>query len=229
MSKLMDCNGVSVQVGMVLVLSISIMAIGLVYVGIGPIIDTYVESSHQREVIYVFELMRESIIKIARGVPSRVIEAKMFDGTYFINYTGFVNVNNTTIPIYSVIYKGEEEISLENGAIFRKVGEYSFMVEKPLIIHSNNTSVISVIALNGAGSISGKSIVRIVFTNLGCDYKTITNNTIIIHSDHYLEWKEYLEDEGFEIVDVYNKTVVASTQSNLILLKIVNVKVKLWG
>lgn len=220
-------RGVTVQIGMILILSVCLTAISLVYMGVKPVIDSYVELNYQREVINVFELMRESIIKIDRGVPSRMIEARMFGGNYFINQAGFISVNNTTIYLYSLVYKNNnEEITFENGAIFRKIDKKIFMVDEPFIISDNNTTRILIVSLYGEGSVAGKGILRLLFTNLGFDYNYTTNRTIIIKSDYYQKWAEYLQKEGFTVItDLSNKTVKAVTSSK-VLLKILNVKVE---
>jgi len=219
-------RGITVQIGMIFILSICLMAISFVYMGIRLVVDSYVESTHQREVINVFELIRESVIKIDRGVPSRMIEARMFEGSYFINQTGLISVNNTTIYLYSLVYKNNnEEIAFENGAIFRKINNKVFMIEEPFIISDNNTIRILVISFYGEGSVAGRGILRLLFTNLGFDYYHSRNKTIIIRSDYYSEWANYLRKEGFTVtVDPNNKTVNVTTDKAL-LVKILNIKV----
>jgi len=221
-------RGVTVQIGMILILSVCLMAISLVYMGVKPVIDSYVELIYQREVINVFELMRESVIKIDRGVPSRMIEARMFGGNYFVNQTGFISVNNTTIYLYSLVYKNNnEEIVFENGAIFRKIDSKIFMIEEPFIISDNNTVRILVVKLYGEDSVAGRGILRLLFTNLGFDYYRVANKTVIIKSDYYSEWAEYRQKVGFNVtaIDPNNKTVTA-TSDKVVLLKKLNVKVE---
>ena len=219
-------RGITVQIGMIFILSICLMAISFVYMGIRLVVDSYVESTHQREVINVFELIRESVIKIDRGVPSRMIEARMFEGSYFINQTGLISVNNTTIYLYSLVYKNNnEEIAFENGAIFRKINNKVFMIEEPFIISDNNTIRILVVSFYGEGSVAGRGILRLLFTNLGFDYHRITNKTIIIKSDYYSEWANYLQKEGFTVKPDHNNKTVNVTSSKALLVKILNIKV----
>lgn len=225
-------RGVTVQIGMILILSVCLMAIGLVYIGVKPVIESYVKSTHQREVINVFELMREFVIKIDRGVFSRMIEARMFEGNYFINQTGLISVNNTTIYLYSFIYKNnDEEIAFENGAIFRKINNKVFMMEEPFMISDNNTVRILVVSLYGEGSVAGRGVLRLLFTNLGFDCYRNGNKTLIIKSDYYLGWTEYLQKEDFKedftiTLDPSNKTVIVNVISDKVLLvKILNIEV----
>jgi len=75
--------------------------------------------------------------------------------------------------------------------------------------------------------VAGRGVLRLLFTNLGFDCYRNGNKTLIIKSDYYSGWAEYLQKEDFTItLDPSNKTVIVNVISDKVLLvKILNIEV----
>ncbi len=227
----MNERAVATQVGMVLMFGITILAIGLIYMGAYPAIESYIKVNHNQEILSSFRLLRASLAKIAEvEVPSRVVESKTYEGYYSINLSGNITVGGTRYPVYSIRYKGEDLIlSLENGGIFREVDGKSILLEPPFLYTSGNIVVLSIIDVYGIeGATAGKGVLRIKLTNLeDSSFNRTSNTTMVIESYHIDAWRSYLETQNFTIVSYSNSTntLVARLGGGEIFYKVVPVKV----
>ncbi len=228
----MNEEAVANQVGMVLMFGITILAIGLIYIGAYPSIENYIKVNHNQEIISSFRLLRVSMAKIADvEVPSRVVESKTYEGYYSINLTGNITVGGNKYPVYSIRYKGENlKLSLENGGIFREVDGKSILLEPPFLYTSGNIAVLSIMDVYGIeGATAGRGVLRIKLTNLEDSSFNITSNTtMVIESYHIDAWKTYLESQNFTVLSYSNssRTLVAELSGGEIFYKVVPVRIE---
>lgn len=175
-------DAVSEVIGMVLVLSISMLAIGsIVLVGL-PMIESGKNMAKMDIVANSFLFLQNDIEEVVRGPiwvknpfnttntdrlgPSRETELELMEGALSVisnsaNIT-FLNTTNTImITPGNIMYNTDtEEIAYENGAVIRKYesGE-SIMISYPLIsiydTGGNTTISIHAITLNGTKSSVG--------------------------------------------------------------------------
>lgn len=179
-------DAVSEVIGMILMLSITIIVIGsIMLVGI-PMIESGKNKAKMDIVANSFLSLQNDIEEVVRGPiwvqnpyastnidklgPSREAEFELMDGSIsVIPNSGNVSIYNqsiiytVTIPLSNITYNSDyEDIVYENGAIIRKYeGGDPIMIADPLIniynVDGNMTVSIHAVTLNGTlSSVGGK-------------------------------------------------------------------------
>ncbi len=212
----MNRLGVSVQVGMIMVLATLTIAVAVVYTSLKPSVNKAVEISQENTVLHYFKLLRFSSLKIVRGCPLSEVVVKSFGGYYSFERTGFVSVNGTTYSIYSLTYRSESfEVSLENGAVLLN----SQIIEEPVIL-CNSSCLLVLPLIEGEGSVGGRGNVIVTLEEVGREYYR-NATAITINSSRDNVWLDYFKFKGFdaEIVND-NITVKFPNAADVIIVRI---------
>ncbi|ADB57782.1 DUF7289 family protein [Archaeoglobus profundus] len=212
----MNRLGVSIQVGMIMLLVTLTIAVAVVYTSLKPSVTKAVEISQEDTVLHYFKLLRFSLLKIVRGCPLSEVVVKSFGGYYSFERTGFVSVNGTTYSVYSLTYRSDTfEVSLENGALLLN----SRIFEEPIIL-CNSSCLIVLPLIEGEGSVGGRGNVIVALEEVGRKYYR-NATAITINSSRGNVWLDYFKSKGFDTdITDGNITVKFPNATDIIIVRI---------
>jgi hypothetical protein len=220
-----DAKAVSEVIGYVVVVSVVLIAIGLVFVNVIPVLGDTEQAEQTKNAQRVFSVLQENVEEITRkGVPSRNTEIRLGDGrltamrdTSVINVTIETDVAGGTTVERSIgtrhlTYETEAGvISYENGAVFRRdtQGNAAMLEEPNWRVKEDGAVILPMVSLGGrTEAVSGgiATIVTTESTNIAqfrLDNANATESTEVeleMESPNADAWKRYAKDlEGAEV------------------------------
>lgn len=222
----MKDDGVSTQVGIILILAIVSLAVALIFSGYRGITDSLIASNHEKELRNSIVLLHTNIEKVVfEGVSVRSTELKTYEGFFAIENNSYVIINNSVTYVGSIYYKGNAEFSIENGGVFANFSGSKLVLIDPPVLSSGNVTIFPLIQLTGSGSTSGKGVLRVRVDSLGGGVFESENRTVQIVSKYAPLWKEILEKENFRILQS-NYTYVKAEAPGKLLVKTALLKVE---
>jgi hypothetical protein len=229
-------SAVSEAIGFSLTLGIVLVSTALVFYGGMPIVEQSQKTTHFIEMERSFIFLSQNIEKVAReNAPVRNTELKIKGGTFRVSHDSSISVGDYTYELGSIEYSYDDKtVAYENGGIFTKypAGQV-VMVSRPTF-SLGNVSTIPAMELVGESEISGEGIIRInsIHSSASIPLQPINvtgNVSLVIKSNYYEGWAEYLNDTQATFVRIDNSTSsvyynissnVMNVDSDMILIKI---------
>ncbi|MBN2109787.1 MAG: hypothetical protein JW705_01685 [Methanosarcinaceae archaeon] len=221
---------VSEMVDYSIILSIILLATGIIIVAGVPMLEHMQDTQHTENIRQSFEVLALNMNKVVFGnAPSQSVELKMYGGSLAVRgYSGNSHIdinmsmdvwNTSTGSIESVEQSyGKEMKKIENdfrdttiayentGVWARYSSGESIMVSAPRFTYTkNDVLVIPDGSITGTDFISGSGLVRVT-ADAGSrsieTYQNVSHINISINSVYYEAWGRYLEESlGMQIVD----------------------------
>lgn len=239
-----DQEGVSEIVGYVIMLTIVLIAIGLVFANVVPVLDDTEETEHTKNSQRVFSVIQGNVGEIIENdVPSRGAEMSLKGGKLSVQQEATrlnVTINNTagnevynssdqllpgsTLFIRHITYDTDAgTVSYENGAVIRSDSNgNSVMLEEPRWrIEEDGPVILPMIATRGRGTLSGNQVALIQTTQVGRSSLDAQNATDVdtveleMKSPNADAWNGYLEgEENVDVTSFEDGEVVAVIDLN---------------
>lgn len=227
-------DAVSEMVDYSIILSIIILATGIIVVAGVPMLEDMQEVQHTENIRQSFEVMAMNMNKVVFGnAPSQSVELKMYGGVLSVagdNYIGIDlqvwNSSAGSIEMQSALgyeVKNIENsyqdtiISYENTGVWAKYEEgKSVMVSEPRFTFANDVMVIPVALIGGTDSISGSGLSRVTADSGSkkvYKYENVSMMNASITSDYFESWGRYLNESlqmQIVIEDSDNRTINCS-------------------
>ncbi len=229
-------EAVSEMVDFIIILSIMVLATGVIVVAGMPILEDKQNVQHTENIKQTFEVLALNMNKVVHGnAPSQSVEMKMYGGTLSVAGDNYVEIElgiwnssagyvESHIAVGSMVKRIEHEfqgitVSYENTGVWtRSEDGPSVMVSEPHFAYANNMMIIPISEIWGTSSISSSSLLRINAdggTKIVSTYDNVSQVNITIRSDNFQSWARYL-NEGLRMPivmeDNHNKTVSVSKQ-----------------
>ncbi|WP_267643101.1 DUF7289 family protein [Haloarchaeobius amylolyticus] len=223
-----DRRAVSDVLAFVIVFSIIITSVGVVY-GIGfSSLGEFQEGEQKTNAARAFQALSVSLDDIQSGAaPGRSGAIQLSEGTLQVEEQSQMTVevglsNGTTWTVAtettgSLQYSFENtDVAYENGAVFRKDGSASVMLEEPSFVCSDSSdqAVVSIVVLNGesnaiGGEVNAEIISRenstsVLYPNISRGSSVTADNvTVDVPTTSFDQaWTRYFEDaSGWEDPD----------------------------
>lgn len=230
-------DAVSEMVDYSIILSIILLATGIIVVAGVPMMEHMQETQHTENIKQSFQVMALNINKVVFGnAPSQSVELKMYGGALSVTGNSQIDITmqiwNSSAGSFNSSFYGKQmrkiendfhdtAIGYENTGVWAKYdsGE-AIMVSEPRFTCANNVLVIPDGSVSGTDSISGSGLVRVT-TDAGRrsieSYENVSHINISIRSDYFEAWERYLNESlRMQIVDVdaANYTFTASKDYN---------------
>jgi len=233
-------SAVSESISFALTLGIIILSSALVYFAGVPIIEKSERTTHFQEMEKSFIFLSQNIDKVGYDrAPVRNTELKIKGGKFSVSYNSSITINGTTFPeIGSIEYIYDEKtVAYENGGIWTKYPNGEVIMFSNPAFSIGNVTTIPVFQLIGDYEIGGEGIVRINSIHYSSNLSTIipkngnvTNVSIIIKSNFYKGWAEYLAKTGARDVkqDNTNNSVSANITTSVVNVnkKMIQIQIK---
>jgi len=229
-------DAVSEMVDFSIILSIMLLATGIIVVAGTPMLENTQIMQHTENIRQGFEVLALNMNKVVQGnAPSQSVEMKMYGGSLSVagnnNYIGIdLRVWNSSANDFEMKYpvditlKNIEDrfqdtaISYENTGVWAKYGNgQSVMVSEPRFTYANNVLVIPIANIDGTTSLSGSGLIRVTADGgrKAVDtYENVSQVNITVTSDYFEAWGRYL-NESLQmpiVIDTDNKTINASKE-----------------
>lgn len=227
-------DAVSEMVDYSIILSIIILATGIIVVAGVPMLEGMQEVQHTENIRQSFEVLALNMNKVVFGhSPSQSVELKMYGGALSVADNNYISIdlqvwNSTSndTEMQSAVgfevknlensYQGTT-ISYENTGVWAKYEEgKAVMVSEPRFTYANNVLVIPVALIEGTDSISGSGLSRVT-ADAGSKkvykYENVSMINTSITSNYFEAWGRYFNESlQMQIVDEDsgNKTVNCS-------------------
>jgi hypothetical protein len=216
-------DAVSEMVDFSIILSIMLLATGIIVVAGTPMLENTQRMQHTENIRQGFEVLALNMNKVVQGnAPSQSVEMKMYGGSLSVagdeNYIGIdLRVWNPSTnafevqPHFGSTVKNIEDafqdttISYENTGVWAKYGNgQSVMVSEPRFTYANNVLVIPIAKIDGIASLSGSGLVRVTADSGASEsgrtgkevstYENVSQVNITVTSDYFEAWGRYLNE-----------------------------------
>jgi len=229
-------DAVSEMVDFSIILSIMLLATGIIVVAGTPMLENTQRMQHTENIRQGFEVLALNMNKVVQGnAPSQSVEMKMYGGSLSVagnnNYIGIdLRVWNSSTTAFEMKYpvditlKNIEDrfqdtaISYENTGVWAKYDNgQSLMVSEPRFTYANNVLVIPIANIDGTTSLSGSGLIRVTADGgrkTVDTYENVSQVNITVTSDYFEAWGRYL-NESLQmpiVIDTDNKTINASKE-----------------
>jgi hypothetical protein len=229
-------DAVSEMVDFSIILSIMLLATGIIVVAGVPLLENTQNMQHTENIRQGFEVLALNMNKVVQGnAPSQSVEMKMYGGSLSVAGDNYISIdlrvwnssaNNFEMqPAVGSRIKNIENsfqdttISYENTGVWAKYSTgQSLMVSEPRFTYANNVLVIPVARIDGITSLSGSGLVRVTADGRPKRverYENVSRVNISITSDYFEAWGRYLNESlqmPIVMVDTDNKTINASKE-----------------
>jgi hypothetical protein len=229
-------DAVSEMVDFSIILSIMLLATGIIVVAGAPLLENTQKMQHTENIRQGFEVLALNMNKVVQGnAPSQSVEMKMYGGSLSVAGDNYISIdlrvwnssaNDFEIqPAVGSRIKNIENsfqdttISYENTGVWAKYNNrQAVMVSEPRFTYANNVLVIPVARIDGLTSLSGSGLVRVTADGRPKRverYENVSRVNISITSDYFEAWGRYLNESlqmPIVMVDTDNKTINASKE-----------------
>ncbi|TGC07305.1 DUF7289 family protein [Methanolobus halotolerans] len=229
-------DAVSEMVDFSIILSIMLLATGIVVVAGVPMLENTQNTQHTENIRQGFEVLALNMNKVVQGnAPSQSVEMKMNGGSLAVAGDNYIAVDLTVwnssanaseiqsavgsrIKMIKNSYQGNT-VSYENTGVWAKYGNgQAVIVSEPRFTYANNVLVIPFAKINGRDHLSGSGLVRVTADggrrNVD-SYENVSQVNISVTSDYFEAWGRYLNESmqmSIVAVDSTNKTINASKE-----------------
>ncbi|MDN5308834.1 MAG: hypothetical protein PWP14_228 [Methanolobus sp.] len=229
-------DAVSEMVDFSIILSIMLLAMGIIVVAGAPMLENIQKAQHTENIRQGFEVLALNLNKVVQGsAPSQSVEMKMYGGSLSVTGDNYISVDlrvwnsSSNAPeVQSAVgtrVKNVENqfhetyIAYENTGVWVKYDKgNALMVSEPRFTYANNVLVIPVANIGGGTSLSGSGLVRVTADGHGKKvyrYENVSQVNISLTSDYFQAWARYLNESlqmPIVMVDGTNKTINASKE-----------------
>lgn len=207
-------SAVSEMVDYSIILSIIVLATGIIVVAGVPMLEHMQEMQHTENIKQSFQVLAPNMNKVILGnSPAQSVELKMYGGALSVTDGGFIDISmqtwNSSSSSFEVLSFSKQMgniqnqyldtvISYENSGVWAKYdsGE-SVLVFRPHFIYANNVLVIPDASISGSSSLSGSGLVRVTAdagTRSIESYQNVSQLNMTITSDYFEAWERYLNE-----------------------------------
>jgi len=229
-------DAVSEMVDFSIILSIMLLAIGIIVIAGAPLLENIQKAQHTENIRQGFEVLALNLNKVVQGnAPSQSVEMKMYGGSLSVAGDSYINISlriwNSSTGGFEIQSPGSNQmrmiensfedatISYENTGVWAKYGTgQPVMVAEPRFTYANNILVIPINEIYGVSSISGSGLVRVTADNGNLRkvhrYENVSMVNITLTSNYFEAWSKYL-NENLQMqvtVDNVNKSLNASKE-----------------
>lgn len=199
-----DDKAASEAIGYITLFGTIILALGIVYLNAGPVLQNTQDAQTVQAAEGVFLLLQQNVGDITQqDAPVREVGLDLQDSSVGIGDEDAtwvnVSVGSETFnhSVDRVFYeKVDQRVVYENGAVIRVSGEQSAMLSEPDWLVSNDTVIVGTVATRGGGRVGGTEGVRIVLresvgqtdTYLDADFN------VTVNSRYLGPWETYFTD-----------------------------------
>ncbi len=218
MNRLLKSNrAVSEVVGYVLVFGIVVVAIGSIYVGGLPALQSTKDATQFKGVEQGFLILHTDLLKVALDQsPVRTTKLGTAEGGSLSSDPNVCDlslrivvggdVDECTIPMGRIEFtSGIGSVACENGAVLTKYPSGTVMVSEPRMFNSMDQGNImfSLVKINDSASSVGGGIARVTISNPRFNESVFSTPevyengylNIMVNSEYAGAWKRFLEDE----------------------------------
>jgi hypothetical protein len=224
-------DAVSEMVDFSIILSIMLLATGIIVVAGAPLLENTQKMQHTENIRQGFEVLALNMNKVVQGnAPSQSVEMKMYGGYLSVAGDNYISIdlqvwnssaNDFEIqPAVGSRIKNIENsfqdttISYENTGVWAKYSTgQSVMVSEPRFTYANDVLVIPIAKIDGITSISGSGLVRVTADSGRKTveaYENVSQVNITVTSEYFEAWGRYLNESlqmPIVMVDTNNKTI----------------------
>ena len=223
-------DAVSEMVDFSIILSIMLLATGIIVVAGVPLLENTQNMQHTENIRQGFEVLALNLNKVAQGnAPSQSVEMKMYGGSLSVAGDNYISIDlqvwNSSANDFENFAFGNEirkiensfqdtTVSYENTGVWAKhsTGQ-SLMVSEPRFTYANNVLVIPIVKIGGSTSISGSGLVRVTADSERKTveaYQNVSQVNITVTSEYFEAWGRYLNESlqmPIVMADTNNKTI----------------------
>lgn len=220
-------DAVSEMVDYSIILSIILLATGIIVVAGMPMLEHMQETQHTNNIKQSFQVLAPNVNKVVFGnAPAQSVELKMYGGSLSVKGNNYINIsmqvwNNSagsseTLSFGKKMGNVENDfqdtlVSYENSGVWARYssGE-SIMLVQPRFTYANNVLMIPDASMSGSSSVSGSGLVRVT-ADAGRrsieSYQNVSQVNITIASDYFEAWERYLNEHlDMSTIDVNETT-----------------------
>ncbi len=211
-------EAVSEVVGYLLILTLVMLAIGVVYAVGFPALSSVQDGSYLSNVEQSMRILALNAHRIATGsAPSQAVEVKLKDSTLSVLRTGTLNItftnasggkvtdfSNLDLLTVEADFR-DRKIAFEGGAVWRKEPGGTAMLREPPSppFTFGNVTVLPLLLISGANhSRSGSGVVQVILDDAGRSqgsaapdvnsFRNVSNLVLNVTSEFCQGWKSYL-------------------------------------
>ncbi|MDP2216240.1 MAG: hypothetical protein Q8J68_02995 [Methanolobus sp.] len=223
-------DAVSEMVDFSIILSIMLLATGIIVVAGAPLLENTQNMQHTENIRQGFEVLALNLNKVVQGkAPSQSVEMKMYGGSLSVTGESYMDIDlkvwNSSANAFETQSPGgkmrmvennfqDTTISYENTGVWTKYSTgQSLMVSEPRFTYANNVLVIPIAKIGGSTSISGSGLVRVTADSGRKTveaYENVSQVNITVTSEYFEAWGRYLNESllmPIVMVDADNKTI----------------------
>ncbi|MCZ7356276.1 MAG: hypothetical protein O8C66_11175 [Candidatus Methanoperedens sp.] len=217
-------SAVSEAMSFSLTLAIVILASAMVYFQGAPMLDKSEKTAHFQEMERSFLYLSQNIGKVgADRAPIRITELKIKGGILAVRHNSSITIGSIPFNLGSVEYMYEDKtLAYENGGIWTKYPNGAVIIVSKPSFSTGNTTTIPAFELAGDYWVGGDGIMRVngkIFSSSLLTVDAVNGNvSMVIQSDYYKGWAEYLGDIGAKdiVIDDMNTTVSSNITANVV-------------
>jgi hypothetical protein len=230
-------DAVSEMVDFSIILSIMLLATGIIVVAGVPLLENTQNMQHTENIRQGFEVLALNLNKVVQGnAPSQSVEMKMYGGSLSVTGDSYMDIDlkvwNSSANAFETQSPGgkmkmrmiensfqDTTISYENTGLWAKYSTgQSVMVSEPRFTYANNVLVIPIAKIGGSTSISGSGLVRVTADSERKTvkaYENVSQVNITVTSEYFEAWGRYLNESlqmPIVMVDADNKSINLSKE-----------------
>ncbi|WP_342303918.1 hypothetical protein [Methanolobus sp. ZRKC5] len=220
-------DAVSEMVDYSIILSIILLATGIIVVAGVPMLEHMQETQHTENIKQSFKVLAPNVNKVVFGnAPAQSVELKMHGGSLSVTGNNYINIsmqvwNNSagsseTLSFGKKMGNVENDfqdtlISYENSGVWARYSSGdSIMLAQPRFTYANNVLAIPDASISGSSSVSGSGLVRVT-ADAGRrsieSYQNVSEVNITITSDYFEAWERYLNEHlGMSTIELNETT-----------------------
>ena len=231
-----DEDGVTETIGFIFIFGIVILSMSLIYAMGYPQLQSNMAANVFESTEQSFIVLQSNMKRVALDqVPLKNLKIKLHDTTISATNDSNITVyyNGTLQPSLSCqtgeikYLKDERVLTYENGGVWKTYPGGKVMVSHPHIYSTTmedaNFTTISVISINGRGSVGGKGVATIrmehntTTTNIT---ETAVNLTLQINTTYPQQWSNYLNETGFTTTSLTETGLSATRNETRVIVAV---------
>lgn len=203
-TKMNDDKAASEAIGYITLFGTIILALGIVYLNAGPVLQNTQDAQNMQAAEGVFLLLQQNVGDITQqDAPVREVGLDLQESSVGIGDDDMtwvnVSIDGRTFnhSIDRVYYeKVDQRVVYENAAVIRVSGEQSAMLSEPDWLVQNETVIVGTVATRGGGSVAGTEGVRIVVRESVSETNTYLDAdfNVTVNSRYLGPWETYFRD-----------------------------------
>ncbi|MHC1572397.1 MAG: DUF7289 family protein [Methanosarcinales archaeon] len=231
-----DEDGVTETIGFIFIFGIVILSMSLIYAMGYPQLQSNMAANVFESTEQSFIVLQSNMKRVALDqVPLKNLKIKLHDTTISTTNDSNITVyyNGTPQPSLSCqtgeikYLKDERVLTYENGGVWKTYPGGKVMVSHPHIysttMEDTNFTTISVISINGRGSVGGKGVatIRMEHNNTTTNItETAVNLTLQINTTYSQQWSNYLNETGFTTTSLTETGLSATRNETRVIVAV---------